>query len=512
MRRIEMGKVKEILRMSANGFSCRDIAASVGCSKSSVSETICRAKHIELGDFEHLSEQALEDLLFGAVSANQARLKDLDMTYILRELARPHVTRQLLWEEYRLTNPNGLMYSQFCERIRRARKADEISFPKVHKGGQECEVDWAGSTISYYDAKERRHKEAFLFVAVLPASAYPFARAYDNQKMPSWIDAHIKALRSFGGVPKILIPDNTKTAVSKADLFDPVMSKTYEDMARHYGAVIVPARAGKPKDKGAVENAVKQVSQRILAALRDEKFSSLSQVNASIAQKLEELRERPFKAREGCRRSAFEEIDKPSLSPLPANHYELAEFAQVKIGINYHVCYQGFYYSVPYQYRGVECSVRATSHTVEVFVGEERLSAHPRRFNKKERYATVFEHLPKEHQVVSEWNDKRFLSWAKKFGPHTHAYISALLKSTTYSVQAYRACMGVLRQVSEEDVAVVEKAAQMSLADKQFSSKYFGFALKRAKREVQNKHLEHIPIRHANIRGKESYTRSGTYA
>jgi len=507
-----MGKVKEILRMRRDGFSCRDIASSVGCSKSGVSETLCRAKHVGLGDFEHLSEQALEEMLFGAVSAPQARSQDLDMTYILKELTRPHVTRQLLWEEYRLQNPGGLMYSQFCDRIRRAKKADEMSFHKVHKAGEECEVDWAGSTIPYYDAKERLHKEAFLFVAVLPASAYPFAWAYENQKMPSWIDAHIRAFRAFGGVAKILIPDNTKTAVSKADLFDPVMSKTYEDMARHYGAVIVPARSGKPKDKGAVENAVKVASQRILAALRDEKFSSLSQVNAAVGRKLEELRERPFQALEGCRRSAFETRDKPALLPLPVHHYELAEFAQVKIGINYHVCYQGFYYSVPYQYQGRECSVRATSHTVEVFVGEERISAHKRRFNQADRYATIFEHLPKQHQVVSEWNDKRFLSWADKFGPSTVAYISALLDSVTYSVQAYRACMGVLRQAAEEDKALVEVAAVSALADKQFSSKYFGFALKHAQREAELAKSEYVPVSHENIRGKEAYLRSGTYA
>ena len=154
------------------------------------------------------------------------------MMYILAELERKHVTRQLLWEEYKLEHPDGLMYSQFCDKIRNALKENELEYHKHHKAGEDCEVDWAGTTIPYYDAETRMWMSAVLFVGVLPASAFPFARAYPDQKTPSWIDAHVRMFSFFGGTPRVLTPDCTKTAVTTLDLFDPVITKTYDALGR----------------------------------------------------------------------------------------------------------------------------------------------------------------------------------------------------------------------------------------------------------------------------------------
>jgi transposase len=497
-----MDKIREILKLKEGGFSYRDIAASVGCGKSVVGETIRRADAANIQSRLEYTEAELEAHLFPEKNRD-VDPKELDMRYILAELSRKHVTRQLLWEEYKHEHPNGLMYSQFCDKIRNALKENELEYHKHHKAGEDCEVDWAGTTIPYYNAEIRMWEDAVLFVGVLPASAYPYARAYPNQKTPSWIDAHVRMFKFFGGTPRILVPDCTKTAVTTPDMFDPVITKTYQEMAAHYDITIIPARPRKPRDKNKVENTVGNVSRRIIAAIRNDHFTSVAEINAAVEQKLKEFINEPFKKMDGCRRSAFEQLDKSALRPLPLAHYELATFTTGKIGPNYHVECDGFFYSVPYEYRGKEYTVRATKDTIEVFVRGERVCAHIKRFSGN-RYVTLPEHLPERHKVVSEWNDERFISWAGKYGENTTAYIQALLASVKYSVQAYRACMGILRQAKGMTLEVVESASKMSLANEQLSSKYFGLALKQAEKDAEGAQTR--IIEHNNIRGAEAFS------
>jgi transposase len=498
VKRLSMDKTREILKLKEEGFSYRDIAASVGCGKTVIGETILRAEASGIRNVIKHTGTEIEALLYPEKQSG-TDTKELDMVYILAELSRKHVTRQLLWEEYKQENPDGLMYSQFCERIRHALKANEIEYHKHHKAGEECEVDWAGTTIPYYDSEERAWKDTVLFVGVLPASAYPFARVYPDQKTPSWIDAHVRMFRFFGGTPRILVPDCTKTAVTTPDLFDPVITKTYQEMAAHYDIMIIPARPRKPRDKNMVENTVGNVSRRIIAAIRNNHFTNITAINKAVGQKLKEFIDEPFKKIAGCRSSAFEHIDKPSLRPLPIAHYEFATFVTGKISPNYHIEYGGFFYSVPYEHRGSEYTIRATKDTIEVFVQGERVCAHIKRLSGN-RYVTLPEHLPERHRVVSGWNDDHFIDQASKYGANTVAYIKALLNSVEYSVQAYRTCMGVLRQTKDVPLEVVETASGMALANKYISSKYFGFALKQAAKDVEAAPTPRI-IEHNNIRG-----------
>ena len=503
MKRLRMDKIKEILKLREGGFSYRDIAASVGCGKSVVGETIRRADAVNIQSGSEHTEVELETLLFPE-KKHGADPKEPDMMYILAELSRKHVTRQLLWEEYKHEHPDGLMYSQFCDRIRNALEENALEFHKHHRAGEDCEVDWAGTMIPYYDAYECQWKNAVLFVGALPASAYPFARAYPDQKTPSWIDAHIRMFKYYGGTPRVLTPDCTKTAVTSPNLFDPVITKTYQEMAAHYDITIIPARPRKPRDKNYVENTVGNVSRRIIASLRNDHFTSIAEINDAVARKLNDFINEPFKKIDGCRSSAFEQIDKNALRPLPATHYEYATFTTGKIAPNYHVECDTFFYSVPYEHRGKEYTVRATKDTIEVFVHGDRVCAHIRRFSGN-RYVTLPEHLPEQHKVVSEWNDERFINWAGKYGEYTTAYIQTLLSSVEFSVQAYRACMGVLRQAKDMPSETVESASRMALANGQLSSKYFGLALKQVVKESVTIQAQRI-IEHSNIRGAAAFS------
>jgi len=506
-----MLKTREILRLKHEvGLSLREIAKSCKCGKTTVSEVLERAKNAEIAWPIELSDKQLLSLLYPPVEQKTA-VPEPDMEYVFFEMKKKHVTLMLLWEEYKEKHPDGIMYTQFCERYRRFKKTNQLTMHIEHKAGEEVQVDWAGNAMSYVEPETGEIKPAYVFVAVLPASAYPFVYAYGDMKLPNWIDAHVKAYEYFGGVPKVTIPDNTKTAVITPDRVDPVLNKSYNEMARHYRTTLVPARAARPKDKAADENMVGNVSRRILAALRNRQFFSLYEINQAIKEELLKLIDRPFQKMEGNRLMAFEKIDKPFLQPLPATRYEFADWKETKVQFNHHIDYDGYFYSVHFSYVGQSCSVRATSKTIEIYISGERVAAFPRNHNPYKRYTTLLEHMPEAHKAVSGWSSDRFLSWAEKIGPNTREFIKHILESREYPVQTYRACMGIMRFGKDYSPEVMERTSREALVKKTYSYKYFSIILKQVTAGATKTKTEKI-IDHANIRGSRAYAGGGINA
>lgn len=507
-----MLKAREILRLKHEiGLSLREIGQACNCGKSSVSEVLGRAEKAEITWPSELSDKQLMSALYPPVESKTMHLEP-DMDYVFGEMKKKNVTLLLLWEEYKAQNPTGLMYTQYCERYRRFKKNNKISMHKEHKAGEEVEVDWAGTSMSYVEVSTGEIKDAYIFVAVLPASSYPFVYAYADMKTPSWIDAHIRTYEYLGGVPRITIPDNTKTAVIKADLVDPVLNKSYSEMANHYKTTLVPARAGRPKDKAADENMVGQVSRRIIASLRNRQFFSLYEINQAISEELVKLINKPFQKMEGNRLTAFEKIDKPCLQPLPVTRFEISEWKEAKIQFNYHVEFDRFFYSVHYSYVGQYCSVRATTKTIEIYIGTERIAAFPRNYNPLKRYTTLPEHMPEEHKAVSGWSSERFLSWAEKTGPHTRELIQHILESREYPMQTYRACMGIMRFGKTYSAEIMEYASQEALEKNTCTYKYFSIILKQASLKISTTLSEEKIIPHENVRGISAYSGGGIHA
>ena len=506
-----MLKAREILRLRYQaGLSLREIGQSLNCGKTTVSEVLKRAGNAGITWPIELTDKQLMSLLYPPVK-KEGLPPEPDMEYVFYEMKKKGVTLMLLWEEYKEKHPDGIMYTQFCERYRNFKKSNDITLHIEHKGGETMQVDWAGQTVPYTNAESNQVKLAYIFVAVLPASAYPFVYAFANTKLPNWIDAHVKAYEYFGGVPKVTVPDNTKTAVKKPDLIDPVLNKAYYEMARHYGTTLIPARVGKPRDKAADENMVGNVSRRILAPLRNRQFFSISEINQAIREELVKFINRPFQKMEGNRMTAFEKIDKPFLQPLPAVRYEYSEWKEAKVQLNYHVEYDGFFYSVHYAHIGEVCSVRATAKAIEIYLGHERIAAHPRNYNTLKRYTTLPEHMPDEHKVVTGWSNDRFLSWAEKIGPNTRELIQRVLDSREYSVQTYRSCMGIMRLAKDIPKEIMEKASREALDRQIYSYKYFNIILKQTAAKAREEQAEKI-IKHDNIRGSSSYIGGGLNA
>jgi len=505
-----MLKTREILRLKKAELSLRDIARAAGCGKTTVSEVLARAEVAKLSWPTDLNDKELISLLYPP-AIKHSTSPEPDMEYVFYEMRKKSVTLMLLWEEYKETYPQGLMYSQFTSRYREFKKANKLTMHIEHKAGEEMQVDWAAYTVSYVDRNTGEKKTAYIFVAVLPASAYPFVYAYDNRRLANWIDAHVRAFEYYGGVPKVLIPDNVKTAVITPDVTDPVLNKSYRDMANHYGVAIVPARSGKSKDKAADENMVGNVSRRILAPLRNIKFFSVYEINQAIEVQLQKFIKRPFQKMEGNRLTAFERIDKPALGPLPSQRYEYCDWKEARIGFNYHVQYEKFYYSTHYSYAGCPCYIRATKDTIEVFVDNVRIAAHKRNYNKGKRYATNPEHMAEAHRAVSGWSTNRFISWAESIGPNTGKFVKKVLSASDYPVQSYRSCMAIMSQSKSNSNEIMESASTKALELETYSQKYFKMLINKESKKESKAEPERI-IEHSNLRGKTAYAGGGINA
>src|SRR5262249_31681235 len=269
-------------------------------------------------------------------------------------------------------------YSSFWRHYEQWRGAQDLVMRQQHRAGEKLFVDWAGARIPIHDPQTGAILEASLFVGVLGASSYTYAEATRSQDLECWIGAHVRNLEFLDGVPELVVPDNARTAVNKACRYEPDLNPTYQEMATHYGIGVVPARVRKPRDKAKVEVGV-QIAQRwIVAALRHRKFFSLAELNAAIRELLVKLNQRPFKKREGCRKSLFEQIDQPVLRPLPQEPFELSVWSKATVNIDYHVQVYDSFYSVPYSLAQKAVEVRTTATTVEIFYQGTRVASHVR--------------------------------------------------------------------------------------------------------------------------------------
>jgi len=406
------------------------------------------------------------------------------------------VTLTLLWEEYKMQNPDGYMYTQFCDKYREYRKQNSVYMRKVYKAGERMMVDWAGLTMKYWE--DATEKTAYFFVAVLPASSYLYAQPFADMKMASWTEGHIHALEYFGGVPHLWVPDNAKTAVTKASRYEADLNKTYLEMAKHYGAVIIPTRPYAATDKAPAETAVQIVERRIIAKLRHSRFLSLEDLSDAVHEQVQAINNQPFQKTEGSRLSVFVETERHALMKLPSKRYEYAQFKQAKAGFDYHVALdKAHYYSVPYQFAGKTVQIRSTSRTVEVFCEGERIACHMRSAEANKRFITDPSHMPENHRSVADWSPQRFLSWAEKTGTKTKEYIAWLLGRKEHPEQAYRTCAGILRIGSTVTPQRMEEACSQALANNIYSYAYFSKLLENRKSQE--------PIIHENLRGKDYY-------
>ncbi len=466
-----MRMIREVLRLKLDcGLSDRQIAKTAGIARSSVGEYLRRFR--ELGLAWPLSaavqDRELEVCLFSPLPAIPSTQRPVpDWPTVHAEMRRKGVTLMLLWQEYKVANPDGFQYSWFCDTYQAWRSRRDLVMRQTHRAGEKLFVDFCGQTAPITDPKTGEIRQAQIFVAVLGASSYTYAEAVETQGLADWIGAHVRAFQFFGGTTEVLVPDNLKSGVTKVCRYEPDVQSTYAEMAAHYGVAVVPARVRKPKDKAKVEAGVLLVERWILARLRHRVFCSLTELNRAIAERVEDLNQRPFKKLPGCRRSAFEEQDRPALKALPAVPYEFAQWKQAKVHVDYHVEVEGHYYSVPHILVGRKIDLRYTTTAVEAFHQGQRVAAHAR-VDLRGRHTTVESHMPPHHRF-SKWSPQRLIGWAEKTGPATAQLITAILHNRRHVEQGYRSCLGILRLGERFGSARLEAACQRALAIKALS-------------------------------------------
>ena len=463
-----MTNYREILRLNNLGILKQDIAKSCGCSRNTVANVIRTAeeKKLEWETAAGLSNDELVKLLFPG-DQRKSIYKIPDWEYIHREMAKSGVTLSLLWAEYcEQCRENGdipykttQFYQHYSDYIKKTKATMHIG----RKPGEIMEVDWAGQTASIRNTDTGDAIKAYIFVAVLPYSGYTYVEAFLSQNEQAWIDAHVNAFGYFGGVTRILVPDNLKTGITKHTRHEIVVNKTYQELAEHYCTAVLPARVRSPKDKATVEGNVGVISTWITAALRNQQFLSLWELNTAIRSKLIEFNSKPFQKKEGSRKSAFEE-ERLFLLPLPEHPYELAVWKIATVQFNYHITVEGENYSVPYEYIKQKVNVRLTKRLVEVFFAENRIASHPRLSGRPSQYSTYEDHMPKEHREYVAWNGERFLSWAEKIGEHTKTLVQLFLSRNQIEQQSYKSCIALLKLSDSYSALRLEQACKRALS------------------------------------------------
>ena len=443
-----MRKIREILRLRYEcRLSIRQISASVKVSTGAVTKYL---RQFEKSNLtwplpDSMDDSALINQLSPEAASRQHQgLIDPDWGEIHNTLKRKGMTRQLVWEEYCDVYPhNAYSHTQFCHRYSEWCKKQKRSMRQQHKGGEKLFIDYAGLTVPVVSKETGESATAQIFVAVLGASNYTYAEATWTQGSVDFIGSQVRALKFFGGVPEMLVPDNLRSAVTRACRYDPDINRSYLHMAEHFGCSVMPARPYKPKDKAKVEVGVQIVERWILMRLRHTTFFSLSELNWEIHRLLEDLNNRPFKQKPGCRRSQFDQLDKPALMPLPRHPFEHLEFKIAKVSIDYHVQFSSHFYSVPHQLVREQVEIRASYHTIQVLYKGKPVTSHARQYAAG-GFTTKPEHMPKRHQKQQQWTPGRLLSWAQKLGPEVLRFTQQLLDSKEHEEQAYRACLGLL--------------------------------------------------------------------
>ena len=508
--RLTMRKIREVFRLKFDcDISNRQIAKSCKIARSTVAEYLFRFQQAALSWPlpQNLDDNQLEQLLYPQLPALPAHERPMpDWSYIHQQLRQKSVTLMLLWQEYKEIHPHGYQYSQFCHRYRQwAAKIDPV-MRQEHRAGEKMFVDYAGQTVPVYDLHSNQMREAQIFVAVLGASNYTYAEATWTQTLADWIGSHSRAFAFFGGVPKLVVPDNLKSAVSKASFYDPDINPTYLDLVNHYGTVVIPARVRRPKDKAKVETGVQIVERWILARLRNRQFFGLGQLNRAIAELLEDLNNRPFQKLPGSRKSAFESLDRPALGPLPSEPYQFAEWKKATVNVDYHIEVERHYYSVPHTLIKKKIDVRITNNTIECFYKNKRVASHIRSHHKG-RHSTLKEHMPKSHQKWAQWTPDRFIRWAGKIGVHTQKLIENVLNSRAHPQQGFRTCLGILRLAKSYGDDRLEAACRRAVSIGGTSYRSVESILKHNldQKPLPDQSSKSPPIDHTNIRGARYY-------
>lgn len=512
-QKISMSRLKQILRLYHQGSSKKDIARSLRISKNTVKkyllwsderkESIEELLKIEDESLEHLIVKDRTPIVDPLYTALQSELP-----FIVKELRRKHVTRKLLWIEYRKRHALGYGYAQFCVYITRHLKSFKTTMVMNHDIGDKLYVDFAGSTWEVYEELLAAPNNKQIFVATLGYSQYAYVEAIDSQCTEDFVGAMGRCLEYLGGAPKAIVPDNLKAAVIKTDRYEPELNKVLEDFANHYGTTILPARSRKPQDKALVENMVKHVYNQIKGPLRDQKFYNIHDLNEAIITQLDKYNSQDFQRRPGSRASAFEQ-EKEVLIELPDQKFEIKKYKRLKAQKNSHILLgeDNHFYSIPYAYIGKRVRVIYTNSIVSVYFNYIRIACHVR--NRKDYfYSTKQEHLPSHYNDYKDRSPDYYRKWAASRSIPAQQVIDKILSARQHPEQAYRSCEGIKHLWRKAPKETFEQACIIACEYKCYQYTFIKALIENGMttQELEEHTItKEVKQNHKNIRGKNYY-------
>jgi len=511
---LKMHHIREVLRLAATGTSNRMVSGCLGIARSTVADVLERAEAAgltwplapEIGDAE--LAQALYQRPARSPHLGARRHAEPDWAAIHLELKRPHVTLALLYEEYRAQHPVGYGYSRFCELYRGFEEKLAPTMRQTHVAGDKLYVDFAGGTVPVMvDKLKGTIRQAQIFVACLGASSYTYVEATWGQTTADWVGAQASALGFFGGSPRLIVPDNPRAAIAKACFYEPGVQRTYGDFAAHYGIGVLAARPRKPRDKAKVESGVQLTQRWVLAKLRNQRFTSLAELNAAIRPLVDALNHRLMRKLKTSRAALFESVERHTLRPLPVEPYVYAEWKIARVGIDYHVDIGGHYYSVPFRYLRAQVDVRIAARTVEIFLKGARIAAHMRE-GTCGRHTTQNDHMPEGHRTYADWTIEKITTAADKIGASTGMLVRTIIEAKHHPEQGMRASLGIIRLARQYGAERLEAASLRAL---HCDLRSYGSI-----RSILENNLDQRPLRqadaetpplgsHVNVRGSTYY-------
>lgn len=508
----QMNQIKQLLRLHQQGNTKKFIARSLQISKNTVKSYLDKLANlqIEIPSLLELEDPILEAQFHsGNPAYKDERYKQFiqNVDYYIEELSRTGVNKQLLWEEYRKDHPNGYGYSQFCYHLSQQQVASKPSMVLLHKAGEKLFIDFAGKKLSYIDLQTGEIIYCQVFVACLPYSDYGFAIAVMTQNIEDFLYALSRCLHSLGGVPQMLVPDNLKAAIIKADLYDPTVNQALNDFANHYNTTVVPARVRKPKDKALVENQVKLIYTRVYAKLRNQQFFDLQSLNIAVEEKMLIHNQTRMQRKDYCREERFLSDEKHLLQTLPEQAFELKYYRDHKVAKNNHVymAKDKHYYSVPYVYIGIKVKMIYTRTMVYIYSKNNRIATHIRSYQTG-GYSTIRDHLCSAHQHYLDRSPEYYIQKAKGKSKELYELLELLFKQNRLPEQLYKSCDGLFSLHRKTNSQTFNKACQMAIDNKTYTYRFISNILKNKMTDQeesnQNKHLPE----HDNLRGPKYFT------
>lgn len=503
-----MRKIRDVLRLVSQGYSQRAVSNSLGVSRKSVAEYLIRATNAGLSwpIDDGINDFELENMLFPNAILGVKHTPQPNWQTLFEEMQIRGSTLESLHGEYLQDHPDGMSYSNFCTNFRAYKKTLNKSMKQIHKAGEKVFVDFSGPTMHYVDRSTGERKDVQVFVGVLGASYYLYAKAVMNQKIDSWLDAHASMFEHFGGVPEMIVCDNLKSAVTKATRNNPEIHPSYLDFANHYDTIVFPAKPYSPQEKSKAEGGVLLFQRWVMFKLRSRVFYSLNELNQAIADLVEKANNRNFQKLSGTRYSKFVEIDKPALKPLNQERYVYKRFIKKRVALDYHVEFERHFYSVPHALVSKEVELVISSATVEIIFAGKRVASHVRSYS--EGKSTIDEHMLPAHRFYAKWDMDNQLDWALSIGKYTHQFLQTLLTSAKNHDVAFRIANSIKQLVNEYDDERLELACQRAVEIGASNATNLRHILKNKlylKVKTVQSDFSQADFEHSNIRGQKYY-------